>query len=583
MPAFLNDPGLELPRAAHPAGPAPSAQEGLLRHGRATDRLIVLAGRRSTVDAQGLGGVRRITADGAPLTGVIDVDGPTTANVASTPRSLIRERIGASGGLRETVLVPERLPGAVIQWIGDVSPKERTVKVRLPEPMTGAGRYRAEGGTLRWTTAPNGTGGVLQLSGDQDGEWSLVEREGGWWANASFSVGPDTPATLLVSAVRDPDRLPSLPALAALRAHRRRDELEPEDTAGLRLETGMPDLDEGVGWARATLRATLADRRGDQRLRWADEASTVAAALAAGEWEVARAVLAHSMPSEADADARARWMAWTGKPRPLLDARPGLDPVLAEAPQPLRGRVADAAEAAGDEDWAAALRMVVTRDGGRRLPTLRAASPAAALPAASLPTGNALAGRPRPERDAQAGEGPAEADGPPTARALRAAIPSLRSSDPDPGTARLMNALSWAHREASVVEADAAGATLQLLVEGLLGIKPDAAYGRIGLSPCLPESWEAFHVRGIQLGDAIVGMEMTREGHTYRFALRQLAGGAPVTWIFAPRLPGVRIARVRVDGEEALVDSRPVGRRIEPRIQIPAERERLVEIELTPP
>jgi hypothetical protein len=40
---------------------------------------------------------------------------------------------------------------------------------------------------------------------------------------------------------------------------------------------------------------------------------------------------------------------------------------------------------------------------------------------------------------------------------------------------------------------------------------------------------------------------------------------------------------VSVDGEDALVDSRLVGRRIEPRIQIPADRERLVEIELTPP
>jgi hypothetical protein len=539
---------------------------------------MVLAGRRSTVEAQGLGGVRRITADGAPLTRAIHVGGPTAANVASTPRSLSRERIGATGALRETVLVPERLPGAVVQWTGDVSPNPLTVEVQLPAgSTTGADRYRAEGGTLRWTTSPDGTGGVLQLCGDPDGEWVLVEREGGWWAHISFAVGPDTPATLLASAIGDPERLPSLAALAAVRAHRRRDELEPDDAAGLRLETGVPDLDDGVGWARAILRGTLADHRGDPRLRWADEPSMVAAALAAGEWAVARAVLAHSMPSLADAEARARWMAWTGKPRPLLDARSGLETVLAEAPQPIRGRVADAAEAAGDEDWAASLRMIVARDGGRRLPTLRAAAPSAPRQAASPAAGDALAESPR------SGEGAPEGDGPRTARELRAAIRSLRSSDPDPATALLRRALSWAHREASVVEADAAGATLQLLVEGLLGIDPDAAYGRILLSPCLPESWEAFHVRGIQLGDAVVAMEMTREGHSYRFALRQSAGGAPVTWIFAPRLPGVRVARVRIDGEEALVDSRSVGRRIEPRIQIPAERERLVEIELTPP
>jgi hypothetical protein len=573
MRAFLPDPDLELPRPAGPVRPVPLPAAGLIRHGRASDRPIVLAGRRATVEAQALRGVGRITADGTPLTGPVHCTGPAAANVVSTPRSLIRECIGAGGGLRETVLVPERLPGAVIQWTASALMGRLTLDVQLPAvSMAGGGRYRAEGGMLRWSASPGPRGGVFQLCGVGDEAWVVVERDDGWWAQISFGLDPDSPATLLAAAVGDPDRLPSLPALAAVRAHRRRDELEPDDAAGLRLETGVPDLDEGVGWARAALRAGLEERGGASRLRWGSGPELASAALTAGEWEVARVALTHSGPSVSDAEARARWMAWTGKPRPLLEARSALEAVLAEASQPVRARVADAAEAAGDEEWAAALRTVVARAVGRRLPTVGAASRA-----------------PSTNDDVSAGDdrrwdGVAFDDRMPASpQTARAVIAALRSSDPEPAIAWLRSALSWMRRESSPADGAAAAATLQLLAEGLLGVDPDAAYGRLRLSPCLPESWNAFHVRGIRLGDAVVDMEMTREGETYRFALRQKAGGAPVTWIFAPRLPGVGVARVRVDGEEALVDSRPVGRRIEPRIQIPAERERIVEIELTPP
>lgn len=81
----------------------------------------------------------------------------------------------------------------------------------------------------------------------------------------------------------------------------------------------------------------------------------------------------------------------------------------------------------------------------------------------------------------------------------------------------------------------------------------------------------------------MVGVEMQREGPNHRFVLRQMAGGTPLTWIFVPRLPGEGVEAVRVDGEEALVDWSRVGRRVEPRIQTPAERERHVEIVVTSP
>ena len=571
MPAFLPDPGLELPTGARSIRRVVPAEVGLIRHDRATDRRIVLAGRRAMVEAEGLGGVASISADGIPLLGAVVVAGPVAANVVSTPRSLTRERIGAGVAFHETVLVPERLPGAVIQWVADSAIDRLTLEVRLPATSSaGAGRYRAEGGMLRWTTSPDQSGGVVQLCGGSDGGWAVVEHSGAWWGHISFDLEADAPITLLAVAISDPDRLPSLPALAAVGAHRRRDDLEPADAPGLRLETGVPDLDDGVGWARAALRAGLTEVGGTVGLRGSAAPWLAAAALTGGERDLARALLVHSPPSVADAEARARWMAWTGEPRPLLDARPDLDAILGEAPQAVRARVADAAEAAGDEEWAAALRTAVARDGGRRLPTL-------ARPATGAAQGD--------DRQGSAQEAVAAFDGgaPESVEQLRSAVAALRSPEPEAALALLRSALTWMRRGASGADGEIAGATLQLLVEGLLGIDPDAAYGRIKVSPCLPESWDSFHVRGLSVGDAVVDMEMTREDRAYRFALRQRAGGAPVTWIFAPRLPGTGIARIRVDGEDAMVDSRPVGRRIEPRIQIPAERERLVEIELTSP
>jgi hypothetical protein len=124
---------------------------------------------------------------------------------------------------------------------------------------------------------------------------------------------------------------------------------------------------------------------------------------------------------------------------------------------------------------------------------------------------------------------------------------------------------------------------LDLLVRGMLGIEPDAAYGRVRVAPVVPSSWTRFRVDGLRVGDAILGIEMEREGGRHRFALRQTAGGAPVTWIFEPRLPGWRIDSVRIDGTPAAVDDDRVGERVQPRVQLPAERERVVEVEVSPP
>ncbi len=510
--------------------------------------------------ARGLDGVQRVDADGVPLTGSVRLGAPPATRMVSTPRSMTRRR--AQGGLSETVLVPERLPGVVWQW-SSAAELDGFVDLALPPDVVAIG-HTVRDGLVRWSTSDDGGGGVAQLCGI-DGSWVHHVTEGRHHFRASVRLRARDPLTLLVSAVSPDRRLPSLAALAAVNAHRRRDELEPTDAPGLTLETGLPDLDEGVAWARAALRAGVEDGPDGTGVRWGAPPEVARAALAASEIEAARLALLGAAPSVDDAEARALWVAWTSKPGPLLDARERLEPFLAEASPALRTRMADAAEAAGDDEWAAQLRTVVARGGGRRLPTIAAVSAAPAPP----PPQVATPAVPAPNE-------PPDVDG------LVAAIELLRSDEPEAGFALMHQALAWV-RTCGAPDGAEAGAVLRLLVEGLFGVEPDAAYGRIRVAPSLPASWNTAHLGGIRLGDALVEVNMSRADHRYRFELRQRAGGAPVTWIFAPRLPGSSIQQVRVDGQEALVDSKTVGHRVEPRIQIPAERQRTVEIDVSPP
>ncbi|NNK61693.1 MAG: hypothetical protein HKO98_00660, partial [Gemmatimonadetes bacterium] len=125
--------------------------------------------------------------------------------------------------------------------------------------------------------------------------------------------------------------------------------------------------------------------------------------------------------------------------------------------------------------------------------------------------------------------------------------------------------------------------TLDRLVRSALGVEPDAAYGRLTLRPAFPTHWNAFEASGLALADARLGFTWDRTGALHRFRLRQTAGGAPITWILEPWLFGSGLTSARVDGEPAELDAVPDGGGVRPRIQLPAERERVVELEVSPP
>lgn len=553
------DSTLALPRPASDPGIAAPPEGGLVRSGRADDRTHYLSGARATVALSGTGGLLS-TNGGHRLTGPIRIVAHPAATLEVTPRTATRHR--RSPALDERIVVPERLPGAAVQWVGAPARADVTLEVDLPLSPTAPYRIQVDGPLLRWAAADSDRGAVLQLVGPgAEKGWRLVQAPTRFVARAVIQPADDAAVTLLVAEVGDDGRLPSLAALAVLHAHLRRDALEPDEAPGIVVSAGHPALGEGVGWARAALRSRVDE--GSAEIRGGARAALMRGALAAGERSVARAALPGPATTLDDAEALALWVAWTGRGQEFIAARNELDRLAADAPAPLRRQLADAAEAAGEEEWARQLRLPHTAPGSRTLPTL---GPTPAVKPVADPPSALESGQDAPTPDELVG-------------ALRR-VAGEAAGWSAAVVERAVTAQAEGRASAAGLEAPLA---LDLLVRGLLGVRPDATYGRIEVAPVLPSSWMPFRIDGLAVGDAQVGFEMRREGDRARFILRQTAGGAPVTWVFAPRLEGTAVTGAWVDGTLAQIDATRAGDRIQPRVQLPGERERVVELEITPP
>jgi hypothetical protein len=159
----------------------------------------------------------------------------------------------------------------------------------------------------------------------------------------------------------------------------------------------------------------------------------------------------------------------------------------------------------------------------------------------------------------------------------------------------LRTALSALVQQGGPPEGFEAAEQIEALVLRVLGVQPDAAYGRLRLAPQLPGHLTSFGFSGLRVGDATVGAEMSRQTgpsddhettdagvrEIVEWQLRQTAGGAPVTWIFEPTLPLRSVERVFVDGQPAELDVSPAPGGVRVKVQVPAERERVVRVEGT--
>ena len=599
---------LSLPSPPRQLVAIPASEGGLQRPGVANTMPVVCAGRRCLVRASALHGVLVADADGAPLAGRVHLKAATAANGLATPRSLTRELVGAAGSTRETLLVPERLPGFVLQWQGWAPDEGWHLGVELfTDPRT---RVRIDGPTLRIADEA-GAGLVLYLAsastsaGDaarQADSWRVIEGPGGaGQVTAQVHCTAEAPATLLVHAISDGDRLPSLAALGAVVAHRVRDDLEPDEAAGLQLSSGIADLDRGVAWARAALRALVEETSAGAEVRVlaphveGDESGRLAmGALAAGEWEVAQAALqspalrsAGSMTAR-QALALAAWVAWTAQPHLLVQHADAIAQA-AEVPGTFSAndlqRLIEAAEAAAADDLLARLRA------------LPASKPASAPDSGPPSVPESPVSQNTPPSQPTARRLPTISSAAATSTSASSGVPAFVATSPDATSdwVALRTALSVLVRQGGPPEGFEAAEQLEVLVRWVLGVEPDAAYGRLRLAPQLPAHLTSFQFSGLRVGDATVGAALSRhsgvptgpkddaEGglEVVEWRLRQTAGGAPITWIFEPTLPLQSVEHVSVDGQPAELDVSPTPGGLRVKVQVPAERERVVRVEGT--
>ena len=117
------------------------------------------------------------------------------------------------------------------------------------------------------------------------------------------------------------------------------------------------------------------------------------------------------------------------------------------------------------------------------------------------------------------------------------------------------------------------------LVEGQLGVEPDATKGRLVMRPRPPVDWTFLRVGSLRVGDAAVSLDYRNEGGRHQFVVSQERGSAPLQLILEPELPG-RLESATVDGVAAQLDPLAAGDRTRVPVQLALDHSRSVELEL---
>jgi len=85
------------------------------------------------------------------------------------------------------------------------------------------------------------------------------------------------------------------------------------------------------------------------------------------------------------------------------------------------------------------------------------------------------------------------------------------------------------------------------LVEGLLGVVPDAPHGRLTIAPQLPEVWDRLEVLGLRCGETVCDLKLRKRSGMLSLAIRRTQG-PPLRVTVAPLFAAAPSA-VEVDGE----------------------------------
>lgn len=125
---------------------------------------------------------------------------------------------------------------------------------------------------------------------------------------------------------------------------------------------------------------------------------------------------------------------------------------------------------------------------------------------------------------------------------------------------------------------------LRSVVEGVLGVVPDAAWGRLRMAPDLTQvspgedGVRSLALQGLRVGDARIHLTCRVDGNACTLAMSQVGGRVPLNLVFEPLLPLKLIHRVEMGGEEVQVQIQEEARGTRVRLQFPLDPERSIRI-----
>jgi hypothetical protein len=608
-------------RASELTGPPPvlgESEPSLVQAGPAEGRPFLVEAEDVEVRGTERGGIDSVVAGGLPVLAALRTDAGVGANFVLGPCSCRRELVGDRGSILEALLVASALPLVAIQWRPPLgAPPLWSLEIGLTLlPDSHGPRYSAGPMGLRALgDDPPDTAvdlafypppGELTVTGAPDGGLAV----GGRFAAAG-------PVTLLVSTgpVSGPPRV--VTAAAHLRAH----ELRCAGDAGHReqstliTETGVKEIDDGVGWAAYRLRAALQRAAttappATPTSRGSDLFWSGLGALAVGDEDACLRALDSLRP-----EGETSWIDGApvseGALRSLLAARATLltgNPGAAlAAVDSLRGarlpHIHDSSSRASWDLWRLALEWLsdavlgaapetdiawlreeagrgAHRSGPVRLPMAGERGNGEVGPASLLRLLMGNEGQDVPDRGVMTD---------PSHDEVLRGWTQLRRGDIDEGYRAWRESLttgllegpsgrgSW---DPEGIGAPRAGHVLCGLAYGVLGLAPDAPSGRIRIAPSFPAHLGAFTARGIRLGDTRIDLDYRWGGGRHRFELSPTEGRVPATVIFEPSLVGDRPGTTYIDGQPT--DLVPVneGDRLRFGVQLPLDGRRTVEMEV---
>ena len=568
-----------------------AAVPALAVSGTASSEPFLIEGEAASAQGVLRGGIDRIRIHNRVVVRDLTIGNSLGVNFVVMPGVLRRERTGPIGTVMENVVVTPTLPLVAVQWSRSPVGDDGTLRLTLT-PGGAQVRYYVHDRVLHAVGRDPDQSVAVALHGST-GKWTLAD-DGDGRVLASHGMGGDGPLTLLVTAGSEAVLRSALAAAAHLPMHQRR--AASTTAEGMRVVTGVAELDDGVAWAAFRVRASL--RRGVMTtsghhafwsglgaLAVADvEAASRAVALLEGQHGAGGGACQPAWPVEAMAALLAARLALTSDDASAARRHARLSLDRAWAP---RGLSSDGTSlwAFALEALADALRYTETDDRIAELRTLAAELPPRAADGMRLPM--------------VADEGPDPGD------FLRSVLAGGLGHPPHTGIRRLNDILrtwsgfgedadrAWGRWRETLSEglvsgpsgpaswdevddllapgAPVAGAVLAAFAHGVLGYTPDVPSGRLRLAPRLPTHVRSLTVEKLRLGSTSITLRYERSKTRHRFVLEPTWARVPPLLVFEPSIPGTRLAEALIGDAHADLEATPEGERVRVRVQLPLE------------